>query len=82
APEVPHIEVIFQPSPSPLNPLGVKGIGECATLAVAPVLISAIEHALAEYKVRITEFPLTPVRLLELIDSAAEASNHPQVTKE
>jgi len=70
APEMPPIEVIFQPSPSPLNPLGVKGIGECATLAVAAAVIGAVEHALADLSVRITEFPLTPVRLLELIDAA------------
>ncbi|MFA7680132.1 MAG: xanthine dehydrogenase family protein molybdopterin-binding subunit [Pigmentiphaga sp.] len=71
APEIPPVEVVFQPSPSPLNPLGVKGIGECATIAVAAAVIGAVEHALAEHAVRIAEFPLTPVRLLELIDNAA-----------
>jgi carbon-monoxide dehydrogenase large subunit len=71
APEVPHIEVIFAPSPTPLNPLGVKGIGECATIPVAAAVIGAVENALRDYKVRITEFPLTPVRLLELLDAKA-----------
>lgn len=71
APEVPPIEVIFQPSPTRLNPLGVKGIGECATLAVAAAVIGAVEHALDGRGVRITEFPLTPVRLAELLDPPA-----------
>src|SRR5690606_5354918 len=73
APEVPPIQVVFQPSPTPLNPLGAKGIGECATIAVAAVVIGAVEHALHERAVRITEFPLTPVRLVELIDQADAA---------
>jgi carbon-monoxide dehydrogenase large subunit len=71
APEVPHIEVIFQPSMTPLNPLGVKGVGECATIPVAAAVIGAVEHALAEHGVRLVEFPLTPVRLLERLDAAA-----------
>ncbi|ETH49639.1 hypothetical protein L550_0559 [Bordetella pertussis H973] len=32
---MPPIEVVFQPSPTPLNPLGVKGVGECATIPLA-----------------------------------------------
>ena len=75
APEVPNIEVIFAPSPTSLNPLGVKGIGETATIPVAAALISAVEDALKDYGVKINEFPLTPVRLLELIGEA-QASNH------
>ncbi len=70
APEVPDIEVIFQPSPTVLNPLGVKGIGECATIAVAAALIGAVEDAVRDHRIRITEFPLTPVRLAELLDAA------------
>jgi len=73
APEVPNIEVIFQPSPTALNPLGAKGIGECATVAVAAAVIGAVEDALRDRGVRLTEFPLTPVRLAELIDPPAQA---------
>ena len=70
ATEIPHIEVIFQPSPSPLNPLGAKGIGESSTIAVAAAVISAVEDAVSKLGVRVNEFPLSPVRLLELIDQA------------
>lgn len=75
APEVPNIEVIFAPSPTSLNPLGAKGIGETATIPVAAALISAVEDALKDYGVKINEFPLTPVRLLELIGNAQAASH-------
>lgn len=75
APEVPHIEVIFLPSPTPLNPLGVKGIGECATIAVAAAVIGAVEDAVRERGVQINEFPLTPVRLAQLLDEAAQAAS-------
>jgi carbon-monoxide dehydrogenase large subunit len=72
APEVPNIEVLFCPSPTHLNPLGVKGVGECSTIAVAAVVISAVEQALSPLNVRINEFPLSPMRLLELIDQATQ----------
>lgn len=75
APEVPDIDVLFCPSPTRLNPLGVKGVGECSTIAVAAAVISAVEHALAPLNVRINEFPLSPMRLLELIDQATQKHN-------
>lgn len=75
ATEIPHLEVIFQPSPSPLNPLGAKGIGESSTIAVAAAVISAVEHAVADLGVQVNEFPLSPVRLLELIDQAQTATS-------
>lgn len=71
APEVPPIEVIFAPSPTPLNPLGIKGVGECATIAVAAAVVGAVEHALADSGVRLAEFPLTPVRIVELLQRRA-----------
>lgn len=71
ATEVPHIEVIFQPSPSPLNALGVKGIGECATVPVAAAVIGAVEDALWSRGVQISEFPLTPIRVAELLGHAS-----------
>jgi carbon-monoxide dehydrogenase large subunit len=69
--EVPHIEVIFNETPSPINPLGVKGIGETATIPVAAAVVAAVEDAVAHLGVRLAEAPLMPVRLAELIDAAA-----------
>ena len=54
-----HIE-----TPSPLNPLGLKGVGESGTLPVAAVVASAVEDALAERGVVVGEMPLSYTRLL------------------
>ena len=58
---------LFLESPSPLNPLGVKGAGEGSTVPAAAAVISAIEDALTPFNVHITEAPITPGRLIELI---------------
>ena len=57
---------------SPTNPIGVKGIGEAGTIPVAPAIVSAIEDALSPWNVRVAEAPVSPVRLLELIDASAK----------
>lgn len=67
APEVPPFKVDFLESPSPLNPLGVKGAGEGSTVPAAAAVISAIEDALSPYGIHITDAPITPARLVELI---------------
>src|SRR5438093_7359973 len=66
ATEVPKIEVTFAEFPSPLNPLGVKGVGESGCVPAAGAIVSAIENALAPFGVRITEYPVTPARALAL----------------
>ena len=60
--EVPEIEIDHIETPSPLNPLGIKGAGEAGVIPVGAVIASAIEEALG---VPITEMPLSPLRLYE-----------------
>jgi carbon-monoxide dehydrogenase large subunit len=72
ATEVPNIEVKFAEFPSPLNPLGVKGVGESGCVPAAGAIVAAIEHALAPFGVRITEYPVTPARLFALLQTASE----------
>src|SRR5215216_2922070 len=67
ATDVPRIEVKLVEFPSPLNPLGVKGVGEAGCVPAAGAIISAVEHALAPFNVRIDEYPLTPARLFKLL---------------
>ena len=74
APEMPNFDVRFLESPSPLNPLGVKGAGEGSTVPAAAVVISAVEDALSPFGVTIREAPITPPRLVALIE-AAKAGN-------
>jgi carbon-monoxide dehydrogenase large subunit len=64
---VPLFETLYKESPSPHNPLGVKGVGEIGVIPAAAAVISAIEDALSPFNVRIAQMPITPHKLLELI---------------
>jgi aerobic carbon-monoxide dehydrogenase large subunit len=66
ATEVPEIVIGHLETPSPLNPLGVKGAGEAGVIPVGAVIGAAIEDALG---VPVTEMPLSPQRLFELTRS-------------
>ena len=70
---VPNIEIIHVETPSTLNPLGVKGAGEAGVIPVAGVVISAVENALEPFGVWIGEAPITPVRIIELIEASQAA---------
>ena len=63
ASEVPHVEIDHLQTPSPLNPLGVKGAGEAGTIPASAVLASAIEDAEG---FPITAMPISPSELWEL----------------
>lgn len=67
---VPRIEIHHMESPSPLNPLGVKGAAESGTIGAPSTIVSAIEDALRPLEVRITDLPVTPARLRALIRAA------------
>ncbi|MBI5029970.1 MAG: xanthine dehydrogenase family protein molybdopterin-binding subunit [Chloroflexi bacterium] len=64
--EVPRIEIGHEETPSPWNPLGVKGAGEAGAIPVGPLFAQAIENALAIRGMEILEIPLSPNRLWEL----------------
>jgi carbon-monoxide dehydrogenase large subunit len=64
---VPRIEVLHMETPTPLNPLGVKGAAESGTIAAPAAIVSAVEDALRPFNIRIRDLPLTPERLLNLI---------------
>jgi aerobic carbon-monoxide dehydrogenase large subunit len=70
APEIPPIDVYLVAYPSSKNPLGVKGIGESGTVPAAAAIISAIEDALRDYDIRIEETPISPARLVQLIQAS------------
>ena len=62
-----RIELIDLPTKTPLNALGVKGVGETGVLPVAAAVASAIEDALAEFGVAITSVPVTPMDVLAMV---------------
>ncbi|HYK80518.1 MAG TPA: molybdopterin cofactor-binding domain-containing protein, partial [Micropepsaceae bacterium] len=67
---VPPIEIHHMESPSPFNPLGVKGAAESGTIGAPAAIVSAIEDALRPLGVTITDLPVTPARLFALIQAA------------
>jgi carbon-monoxide dehydrogenase large subunit len=65
ATEVPNFEIMFFESPSPFNPLGVKGVGESGTVPVVPTIFSAIDNALIDWKIHLNNSPVSPVAIIE-----------------
>lgn len=68
ATEVPAVEMQHLETPSPLNPLGVKGVGEAGTIPVAQVVASAVEDALKPLGIApIRHVPLSPNAIFEAL---------------
>ncbi|MGH7710450.1 MAG: molybdopterin cofactor-binding domain-containing protein, partial [Gemmatimonadaceae bacterium] len=65
--EVPPIETAHVETRSPLNPLGMKGVGEAGAIPVAAAFAQAVENALDGSGLEILEIPLSPSRLYELL---------------
>jgi carbon-monoxide dehydrogenase large subunit len=70
AAEIPPIEVAHVETPSPLNPLGVKGAGEAGAIPVPALFASAVDDALLSFGIRVREMPLHPCRLHELVQQS------------
>jgi aerobic carbon-monoxide dehydrogenase large subunit len=70
ATDVPPIETAHRETPSPFNPLGLKGVGEAGCIPTGALFAQAVEDALSDYGLEIREIPLSPNRLFELIDDA------------
>jgi carbon-monoxide dehydrogenase large subunit len=70
APQVPTLTATFLETLSPLNPLGAKGIGEAGSIATPSALANAVLDALAPLGIRHMDFPLTPRRIWDAIETA------------
>jgi carbon-monoxide dehydrogenase large subunit len=70
ATDVPPLEVHHVITPSPLNPLGVKGAGEGGTLPAPAAIANAVADALRPLGVVVTEMPLTRERLWRRVRAA------------
>jgi len=70
ATDVPPVTCVHMETPTPLNPLGVKGAGEGGTIPAAAAIIAAIENALAPFGIEISEAPIHPDRLHALLAAA------------
>jgi carbon-monoxide dehydrogenase large subunit len=72
--EMPPVEIGHRESPTPLNPLGTKGVGEAGVLPIPAAIASAVEDALSPFNVRIRQFPIRPNDLAALLDAAGAGS--------
>jgi aerobic carbon-monoxide dehydrogenase large subunit len=63
-----NIEIEHTETPSKINPFGVKGVGEGGAIAPPAAIASAVENALSHFGVKITETPITPEKIRELIE--------------
>lgn len=70
AAEFPNFEVHSTETPTPLNPLGAKGIGEAATIGATPAVQNAVIDALAHLGVRHLDLPCTPERVWRAVRDA------------
>jgi carbon-monoxide dehydrogenase large subunit len=67
ATELPSFETVHMETPTPLNPLGAKGIGESGTVGSTPAVQNAVVDALAHLGVRHVDMPTSPQRVWNVI---------------
>lgn len=79
APEIPKITIEHIETPSPLTPLGAKGLGEGNTMSAPAVIANAVNDALKPYGVMIDTLPLSPNRIWNLLNKAKEKKGANQV---
>ena len=71
--EIPQVETVSMETPTPLNPLGAKGIGESGTIGSTPAVQNAVIDAVSHLGVRHIDMPLHPMRVWEAIRRAQES---------
>ncbi|HKS49732.1 MAG TPA: xanthine dehydrogenase family protein molybdopterin-binding subunit [Amycolatopsis sp.] len=70
ATELPDFELVDMATPTTRNPLGVKGIGEAATIGSTPAVQNAVVDALAHLGVKHLDMPTTPIRVWQALEDA------------
>jgi carbon-monoxide dehydrogenase large subunit len=68
----PAIESVFTETPSPVNPLGAKGVGETGTTAAPPAVVNAVMDALQPFGVKNLDMPLTPEKVWRAMQNGRE----------
>jgi carbon-monoxide dehydrogenase large subunit len=72
ADDMPVVTLDGTTTPSPLNPLGAKGVGEAGTIAAPPAIVNAVVDALSPVGVRAVDMPLSPEKVWRLITSRSD----------
>ena len=82
AAELPHFNTDRTETPSPVNSLGVKGVGEAGTIGATPAVTAAVLDALAPLGVKDLDMPLTPMRVYEAIQAAKGNGAGPRASEQ
>jgi carbon-monoxide dehydrogenase large subunit len=70
---IPWIESSHTTTPSPVNPLGVKGVGEAGTIGCSPAVVNSVVDALSHLGVRHIDMPMTPEKLWNLVHPGGQS---------
>jgi len=73
AADMPRLKLARTETPTPVNPLGIKGIGEAGTIGSTPAMVNAVADALAPFGVTHVDMPLTPQKVWRLCRRAPGA---------
>jgi carbon-monoxide dehydrogenase large subunit len=76
AAELPSFETDRTETPSPVNSLGVKGVGEAGTIASSPTIVNAVIDALRPLGIDYIDMPLTPLRVWQAIEGVGPRAEH------
>ncbi len=66
----PWLELDRTETPSPVNPLGVKGVGEAGTIGATPAIVNAVVDALEPFGVRHMDMPIKPEKVWQIVNQA------------
>ncbi|RFU23234.1 xanthine dehydrogenase family protein molybdopterin-binding subunit [Geodermatophilus marinus] len=76
ATELPSFELVDMATPTPINPLGAKGIGEAGTIGSTPAVHNAVIDAVAHLGVRHIDMPTTPMKVWRAIQQAQQGGSN------
>jgi aerobic carbon-monoxide dehydrogenase large subunit len=71
---VPAFVTDFIETPSPYNPLGIKGAGESGCIGAPPAIVNAVLDALAPYGIKAIDMPLKPEKIWSLLQAAEQGT--------
>jgi len=74
AADLPHFQLARTETPTSVNPLGIKGIGEAGSIGATPAIVNAVVDALAPFGVTHIDMPMTPQKLWRLCQSKQAAA--------
>lgn len=82
AAELPSFDRVVLETPTHINPLGAKGIGESGTVGATPAIQNAVVDAVAHMGIRHIDMPLTPQRVWHAISDATSDTSYVMSTKD